>query len=408
MTLISRLRQALKKEFSVKQDTLERFPGYLGDGLGNVETGTQNVVWARVNESPVTVICETVPHVNDLSVWVGFSPYQPGVLRVLSQRLHSSSITTRGGITNHHWTHEWFGNGADGGTDLVMISGRAIHPKRVYPAGPLQVAVYPDFYWAGGTSYVFVGDTTGATIAPDLVDLSGYAVTTDGKAKFMLVYVNSAGVVSVVEGAEVDIDDLDPETDIPALPSGEALAAVRMYFALSDFIDGKNNTDFVDLRKAQAHIHTGASIALGLDDLTDVTITGPANLDLLQYNGAAWVDRTYAEADVATETDLAIDEGNLATHIADLANPHEVNAADIGMGLFHEHVYNENMTLVCDGVETIFGTNNEYQPETSQPILNGVRMILDADYTETDLYNSVTLTAAPLATDTLIIDYMPA
>ena len=137
MTLISRLRQALKKEFSVKQDTLEAFPGYLGDGLGNVETGEQNIVYVRVNESITTAICEAVPHVNDLSVWVGFSPYQPGVLRVLSQRLHSSSITQRGAITNHHWTHEWFGNGADGGTDLVMISGRAIHPKRVYPAGPL-------------------------------------------------------------------------------------------------------------------------------------------------------------------------------------------------------------------------------------------------------------------------------
>jgi len=46
--------------------------------------------------------------------------------------------------------------------------------------------------------------------------------------------------------------------------------------------------------------------------MNDTTITGPANLDLLQWNGSAWVDRTYAEAGVQGTVTFGIADGAVA------------------------------------------------------------------------------------------------
>lgn len=48
------------------------------------------------------------------------------------------------------------------------------------------------------------------------------------------------------------------------------------------------------------HKHTNASVTLGLDDLTDVVITTPANGNGLTYNGTNWVNSSSAVADAST------------------------------------------------------------------------------------------------------------
>jgi hypothetical protein len=73
----------------------------------------------------------------------------------------------------------------------------------------------------------------------------------------------------------------------------------------------------------------------------------------------------------------------------------------------HTHVINEDLTGLADGARTVFGLANEAQPETTALFKNGTRMRLDDDYTETDLYNSVTFGVAPGAADDVWIDYIP-
>ena len=63
-----------------------------------------------------------------------------------------------------------------------------------------------------------------------------------------------------------------------------------------------------------------ADHAHALSDLTDVVITGPADLDVLQHNGANWVDRTLAEAGISATEHLHDDRYYTET---------EINAMDL-------------------------------------------------------------------------------
>ena len=72
----------------------------------------------------------------------------------------------------------------------------------------------------------------------------------------------------------------------------------------------------------------------------------------------------------------------------------------------HEHIINEDHTVECNGVTVTFLTDIDFRLDSTAVYLNGVRQLLDTDYTEAAMLDSITMTIAPETGDRLIIDYI--
>ena len=359
---MSNLRRIIKASQKKKQDQITALPALLGDGYGNITTSIANKVYVRIHGQKTTAVCEGIPQLNDLPVWVGYEPYEPNVLRVLRIRTVSSEVDVNTGIGKHAETHRFFGDGAAGGSDMLWVDHRQILPLRMYGVPEsLSIAIYPAVVLIDGVP-VLIGTFADGEYTAATVDLSDYIITTADKAKIVLITIDDSGDLVATEGSEVDITALDLETDTPAVPASTkwVLGAVRMYYSQTEFLEGRNNTDIMDWRFPMYHTHDSSEVSNTIDNLTDVTITSIADNEILQYDSglgvwinqtlieaellnpvlitsvadnevlqydsgsSKWINQTLAEADIATESDLTTDEGNLSTHIADDTNPHDV------------------------------------------------------------------------------------
>lgn len=291
----NKLRRAFRARLKQKQDVLQALPGVLGDFVGTVESGVSGMVYVRVGQAVESALCESVPHIYDLPVWVGYSPHQPGVLRVLSQRV-MGPIDDGETVTNvapHAASHEWFGEGVSGGTDVIKVRLQQFMPLRVFAHTGFTVAIWPGVVKTASAGYVLVADTNsyGAPI-PKSVDLSTFRPTTTGNARLVLITLDTSGVVVVTPGTEVAIANIGLD-DIPAAPSGTQyiLAAVRLWDGQEAIIENRDGTDIIDLRWPLPHVHSLTDMgAITLNDLSDATISTPASGQVLTYNGTAWIN----------------------------------------------------------------------------------------------------------------------
>jgi hypothetical protein len=69
------------------------------------------------------------------------------------------------------------------------------------------------------------------------------------------------------------------------------------------------------------------------------------------------------------------------------------------------YIFNETPTGVMDAVNTVFTTNNDFISTKTRLYLNGIRLKLDEDYTESGS-SEITFTEAPHSGDNIIIDYL--
>lgn len=337
------LRRKFQRKFEQKADKPVYMPALLGNGMGQVNTGIDGLVWVRVNDMPTTAVCTVLPPVNDLPVWVYKPVFDPTRYYVQGQRIYGTDDPIQSGSDAHAEQHRLFGSGAKGGTDILWIDPRQILGLRIYGIeNTLQIGIIPWHVMIGDT-YKLIGtvDSEGNYTA-EVVDLSENVVTTEDKARFVLITLDDDGEVVATAGSEVDIDALDISVDLPAIPADTriVLGAVRMYWGQVQIEEGRSNTDIVDLRWLFWHRHEGSELALDIGDLGDVTITDLGDGEIIVSSSGSWVNKTLAEAGVAVAGhshdgvyspvghDHDSDYAPLF-HVSDYNNPHQVSAGQL-------------------------------------------------------------------------------
>ena len=225
-----RVTNALRKVIPQKRNTRE-WPAKMGNHAGVVLSATRaGYVYVRLYDGQVWEVWNTrVPNQYDLDVVIGYAD-NTKVAQVLRTRypVAYTAGSGAGALAAHHSDHE-FPN-----TDTVWVRGEQVMPLNIIPSG-FTVSVYPGVVPSGAGWVEVQGQS---------LDLSGYTPATG--QKYMLIQVDNTGVVSAVEGAELETLAL---TDIPSPTAGcIGIGAVKLYFSQQSIRrDGEIN-DIVDLR----------------------------------------------------------------------------------------------------------------------------------------------------------------
>ena len=121
------------------------------------------------------------------------------------------------------------------------------------------------------------------------------------------------------------------------------------------------------IRKGTSWVEYGGGITNALNDVGDVTVTAVASDEILQWNGSAWINQTFTEADIATATNLALK--------ADLASPTFTG------------------TVVLPNVPAIVTTQLDLKADLASPTFTGTAVFDDLTVNGTNtIINSTTLT----------------
>ncbi len=259
------LRRKFKQTQNAKENKLTPIAGLIGDGLGNV-LAPDGKVYVRIDNNIMKVPNTNIALVNNESVWVGYEPTQPGVFKILNQRIIGDNIGINA-PSRHANTHEWLGTGTSGGTDVLKVQLGQIMPLRIIPYTDFKIMIYPGVVKLD-TGYKLIADINDSgKPVPKIIDLAVQAAVADSKAKFLLLTIDLSGDIIVTSGAEVDMDDLTI-LDIPEAPAETKyeLGSVRAYSGMTQFQENRETTDVVDARFPMPHTHP-------VGDLQDITWT---------------------------------------------------------------------------------------------------------------------------------------
>lgn len=243
---MSKLRRTFKQKFDEKAQAPRIFSGLLGDGFNNVDAGNGKV-YVRISGSVNTAVCSGVPYVNNLPVWVGYTPDFPNTLRVLGQQSNKASEFIDG-VGKHGNQHEWMGHGIGGGTDVVKVHLQQFMPLAVMPYSGFQVIIWPGIVWISD-EYVLIADTNdGGKPVPQVIDTMIYGAAA-GYEKYILIGIDNSGEIEIIEGDEVAEGTISL-SDIPEASATMMykLAAVRRAQSQTEIVNNRVGLDIVDLR----------------------------------------------------------------------------------------------------------------------------------------------------------------
>lgn len=255
-----------------KQNSIEWQPATSGDGKGNVrDPDNLNNIFVRLSDSSsaISVLCLGMTPVDGVRIMLIKKPEMPNVWQVSGQndeRLDAIGINySAAGI--HSWLHQYLA------PDQVNIDWRQIENLRVYHDSTLAaftVGVKTGLIPRAGADLEIIAQTLDLSAAPSHIPASG--------ALYVLIYLNSAGVLSALDGTLAGgILDLDL-TDIPDTPAGGfRLAAVRLYDGQAAIREDTGSNDVVDLRWPQEKL----AASIGTADITlstDKMLIGVANV----------------------------------------------------------------------------------------------------------------------------------
>jgi hypothetical protein len=241
-------RKILGSVLSRKQDVLLTFEGELGDGNGNVQVttvGRENYSYVRVNGGVQEVYNVRVPLHDGLRVIVGYESSQSALFQVLGARAGTEYVpgTTIPGTSNPLPAeyYQW------GGSDPLFIDKRLWLPRRISILSsddPLYTGFSVRFYWD------FFWDGTDWLVLPEQVlDLLSFVPSTSGKEAFVLITLDTSGVLVCTDGSDVNIG-IGVPSDIPSPPedTSDVLAAIHLYYGQTAIEEDDETTDISDLR----------------------------------------------------------------------------------------------------------------------------------------------------------------
>jgi len=228
-----KLERALSAFSNTKVTKPELVPGMLGgyiDGYQQIVVGYRpDFVYVRLRTSD----SETIQAFNDkvgihwdLPVLVYRDPQSPGVWRIYGRDIRQYAEWEGAAYNNPHADSHSFAGAARTGADVVWTFKRQYMPLLMHPnpTGTLGVYIEPDFYLYGGDVRWWPGSGTAS--------LAAYKPTGSFTARFVTVYLNSAGNPDFLAGDEFSALDVpsDPSTyiEIPTYTQGVPLGAVLL------------------------------------------------------------------------------------------------------------------------------------------------------------------------------------
>ncbi len=261
--------KSAKKYQGTKQDVLDSWPAYLGNGEGVVNGPQANFSYVRypLLSSPAIEIynIRCSAGYDGMRVRVGYLAEQSKLLQVLTQ---------------DDPRFAWWGATGDGsgGSSGVFI-GQHAQQHSYLSTDP----TYHDFYQVTTlgvyTVSGFIVQIRHGNIPRSGVDTEVVTQTLDltshvpgSGALFALISINSSGAVVVTDGASVaSFSDLDI-SDIPDTPVGNfRLAAVALYQGQAAIVQNRSEQDIWDLRWPQENL---AGETLLATDIIKVQVFG--------------------------------------------------------------------------------------------------------------------------------------
>jgi len=202
----------------------------------DVLTGTSGYVYVTDTVTGIerVVLNRRVPNKPYGHVAVGYDPAQPNVLQVLYSRDVFGAQDATPAVPDHAETHRYGG----GDTDFVEPNRFTHCLVLTYSTFTVQIL--------GGTFPK--ADGTVGLVSNQMLDLSSYQPSAG--AKYVHIQHDEDGVISVVDGTEVDVKELLSVANIPAA-TGTPIHAVRLYDGQTELNRVPGNpdlNDFVDTR----------------------------------------------------------------------------------------------------------------------------------------------------------------
>lgn len=272
MTQQNALRRRISGRFSQKVDNQSIVTGTIGDGAGNIETGTPNKIFCQVGDQVIQAWANDVPKVYGLSVYIVNSTRYPGELEIIAGNARYNTIFSgyNNNVAEHGIEHSWLGR------DPVWVQLRQFMPLWIgaagNPAAPYTIRIGRGLVWtAGGLAEV----QNQVVNLEDFLPISGAGG--ERYCRYALITIGSAGEIVSTAGTSVAEADFGLD-DIPAAPAGTlmVLGAVRLYSDQESIVEARDRTDIIDLRYPYRHTHTAAE-AGGHDA---VTVADTATVDL--------------------------------------------------------------------------------------------------------------------------------
>ncbi len=309
---IRKLAGVTNKRLNVYQQKNSEFPARAGNvGTGELKVaGTTNTIYVTVEGSGavLTAIIGSVSVVFGTPIIIGYlASDKTQTLRVLrTWAAFGANENPSDGVKDHALQHQRWQR------DPLWVYGEQILTDLLVPVpGTLSVKMYPGSNRITGGYKTYTQRTT--------LDLTAYVPSTAGKAKYVLVVVNSAGAYAVRDGAEVTGYANLADANIPDETVGDRVKwAVKLFSGQAEVRNTADVNDLIDLRFSGAD-GVGSAGAGGVPTTRTISTTAP-----LTGGGDLSANRTLAMA-AATS---AVDGYMTASAFSRLANTSGTNTGD--------------------------------------------------------------------------------
>lgn len=312
------LEQAVRSTLATKKDKPNLIPGLLGAYVNGIPTkrvaGREDFIWVRLRGATSEVVQAFNDAVGlhfDLPILVYRDEVNPNIWRVYGRDIRAYADWEGVSYLPPHGDQHSFSGRDTSGIDPVWVNKRQYMPllPRPHASGTMAVYLEPDYYYFDGAYHYWPGSGTS--------DLSTYLPTGTATARFVTIYINSAGNPDYIEGPEYSMipppPDIAEKIELPTAAQGVPIAAVRLYSGTYAI----NWGDIYDLRSPQSPLESTGSV-LGIAE--DGAYLGPAGILNFEGDLDVAISGSYAHISHNPTGTMAIYDESIYMGLADGLN----------------------------------------------------------------------------------------